>query len=103
RGGFGPINHRRLHVHLIDPSSASFFGEVAAGGVQAIEETGLEVFVQDVASQLKSARCVLNHLDRFDAGKLVEEPTATCVHEHCVALNFEKLQYGNLLSFIQLS
>ena len=51
----------------------------------------LERRAGDRLRQLDDAPGVLDHLHRLDAGEFVEEPAATRVHQHRVALHFEQL------------
>src|SRR5262249_1553907 len=54
-----------------------------------------------MVSQLNYASGILNNLDAFYAGDLVEKPPAARVHQHRVALQFEQLEHRNLLIIAQ--
>ena len=54
-----------------------------------------------LAGEMNGAAGVVKHLHGFEAGEFVEEPAAACVHQHRVALHFEKLQGADVLLAIQ--
>jgi hypothetical protein len=80
---------------FIDSTAVAIFGDVAAGLGESIQERGFEIEVKEIAGELEGAAGVLDDLDGFDAGDFVEEPAATGVHEHGVALEFEQTDGGD--------
>ena len=50
-----------------------------------------KILAEKFFRKLQDPAGVLEDLHPFDAGDLIEEPAATGVHEHRVALKFKKL------------
>jgi hypothetical protein len=80
---------------FVDTEAVAVFGDIAASLSEELEELGFEIKVKEIASELEGAAGVLDDLDGFDAGEFVEEPAATGVHEHGVALEFEEADGGD--------
>src|SRR5262249_1391178 len=99
--GIGPVDHGRLDKFFENPTAIAMVVNVAFGSFQAFEKSGLEVFVEEVAAELKRAPCILDDLDRFDAGEFVKEPAAACEHEHRMQLQFEELEHNDLFGLAQ--
>src|SRR5689334_8665959 len=51
---------------------------------------------------MNCAAGVVEHLNGFEAGQLVEKPSAARVHEHGVALHFEKFEGANPLLLVEI-
>src|SRR5260370_28614195 len=74
--------------------AGSFFQHLYKMVVQ--RQTGEQFF-----TQLKPARGVPHDLHGLKAADFIEEPGATCVHEHEMALHLEQLENGEALGSIE--
>ena len=92
---FLQVNHRGLHIALVDRPSVALFGKIAAGLRQQVEKWRGQVLGEQLSGQLQGAAGILNDLHRFDSGELVKEPSAAGVHQHQIALQFKQLQPGH--------
>ena len=70
--------------------------DIAARLGQQIEETRLQVFVREnFPRQLQRTPGVFQDLHGLQAADLIEEPAATGVHEHEVALHLQQLEQAD--------
>src|SRR5712664_3148740 len=90
-------NKRRLNPLLVNLLSVTVLGKIALGGRETFLKFRLQTIAEEVLGQTYGASGVLNHLNRFQAGELVEEPPAARVHKHGIALDLEQLQRRDLL------
>ena len=65
--------------------------DIARRGLQHFFEMSFKILAEKFFRKLQDPAGVLEDLHPFDAGDLIEEPAATGVHEHRVALKFKKL------------
>ncbi len=82
-------------VVLIDLGSGADLGQIALGGGEDFEEPWFELCSggpKELGRELQDAAGVGDDLDRLDAGDLVEEPSATGVHELGVAFELEEIE-----------
>ena len=84
-------------MHLINGAAVTVLGYVAPGTLEMFEKAGFEGFAKKLVGQLQDPAGVSYDLDGLNPGELVEKPTATCVHEHGVALELHKLQDRDLV------
>ena len=83
--------HGGHHQGAINGRAVALRRDVAFCGRQSLQEVGFERIAEQLLRQLNGASGVLKNLDGLDAGDVVEEPSATGVHQHQVALHLQKL------------
>ena len=76
RGDASKIEPRRRHFALVDVFRRSARGNVAARIGEPDQQVMLERLIRVSLGQLDHARCIVQDLNRFDAGDVVEEPAA---------------------------
>src|SRR5947209_8977081 len=103
RPDFLQVDNRRLNVTRVDFCAVAILWEVTLGAREALQELGFNRISEQLFGDLNHAPGILNHLHSLDAGKLIEEPAATGVHEHGVALEFHQLPHQNLLRLVQIA
>ena len=91
------VQHGRLDDRLINLTAIARFGEIALGLFQALQKGGLDFGAAEVLHEGKGAAGVMDDLDRFDSGQVVEKPAATGVHQHGAALHPHELEDRNLV------
>ena len=79
------------------------FGNIALGLRQRLQKAGFHVIAQHFLRQLDRAAGILDYLHGLKTGELIEEPSATGVHEHQVALQFHELQGGHALGIAEFA
>ncbi len=80
--------HKRgFDPFFVNALSVGVFWEVALCSRQPFHECGFDFGRAKVLSKAYSASGILHHLHCLQARHLVEEPTATCVHQHGVTLH----------------
>ena len=85
-------HNRRRHPLLVDFLAISVLTQITLCFAELFTELRFQLHVPGCfARKLDRSSCVVHHLNRLESGKLVEEPTAAGVHQHCVALHFEHL------------
>ena len=77
---YGPFTDEELVGEALSPFR---------GQVMIATKFGLKINASGFVSQLDGARRVGHHLRRFDAADFIEEPAATGIHQHGMALHFE--------------
>ena len=65
-------------------------GDVAGSRFQAAQEFFLAVFAEELLAKLHGAAGILEDMHRLRPGEFVEEPAATGVHQHEMALDFQQ-------------
>ena len=91
----GPIIPVRVGVLVISDTRDEETDTTGPLLMNRIQEAGFEIIIQQTRSQLDGACGVLNDLDSFDSGNLVEEPATAGIHQHQVALQLEQLEASN--------
>ncbi len=89
---------------LVNAGAVAGFGVVGFGMSQAFDEDRLQgraFAAEEKCGKLEDASGVGDDLDRLDAGDIVKEPAAACVHELGVALHLHQLQSANALARIE--
>ena len=87
---------------FVDGRAVACLGIVGVGLGEARQKRGLKrraLLAEDLLRKLQNARGVGDHLHGFNAGNIVEEPTATGIHELRVALHLHELKGADALGF----
>ena len=74
-----------------------YSGKITFRSGEFFEKLRLDGLSEELLGELNDASGVLDHLNGFNPGEIVEEPAATGVHEHGVALQFHQLPDDDLL------
>src|SRR6267143_4701902 len=98
-GNLSSTNKRRLNPLLVNLLSVAVLGKIALSGHETFLKFRLQTIADEVQGQTNGTSGVLTHLNRFQAGEFVEEPSAAGVHEHGIALDLEQLQRRDLLGW----
>src|SRR5258708_37619209 len=86
------VQHGGLNEPFVDVPPVSEFGYIASDRLKALQELLFAVSAEQLLAQLDRASGVLKYLNSFRSGGFVEKPTTTGVHQHQVALHFQKPQ-----------
>ena len=97
------VEHGRPNKLLIYCAAVTIVRYVALGTCKTFEKFGFQGATKKVVGQLKNSSRILYDLNRLNPGDLVKKPTATRVHEHCVALQFHELQDLDLVLGVEWS
>src|SRR2546428_4482241 len=97
-----PIDHCRPNELLVNDSSVLVLKEVTFCELKPIEKYRLNRFAKNFFVEMNRPCGILYNLSCFDARKLIEEPTAARVHQHCVTLHFHELQRGDPFLLIKV-
>src|SRR5580704_7821077 len=91
------VDERRLHPFLIDVSPVSMLCKITLGLRQMLQKFCLQRLSATLLRELNCASGIVNHLHGLKAGKFVEKPPATRVHQQRMSLHFQKPQSQDLL------
>ena len=98
-----PCNHGRLDVFPIDVAPVTEIRVIAAGGLRYLQETCLDIaHAGQLLPQFDSTPGILQDLNCFDSGNVIEKPAAAGVHQHRMSLKLLQLQYSYAFLRIQL-
>ncbi len=90
------VHHGLLYELFVQGTSVLVLRHVAFGAFESLQEPGFDGVPEDLPGKLHDAAGVLEDLDRFDPGDLVEEPPAARVHEHGMPLDLHQLERPGL-------
>ena len=96
------VNKGGLDEFLIDAAAVSMLWNIALGLAQLLDEEALLGIAEKILRQLGGAPGVLNYLDGFNSRQFIEEPAATCIHQHGVSLELQELPHGRFLGLFKL-
>src|SRR5579885_1746917 len=91
----GQVEHCRSNETFVDLPAIPKIRDIAANGFKPPQKVLLAISAKELFSQLHRAGGVLQHLHGLLAGRLVEEPAATCVHQHQMPLKLEQPEYSD--------
>src|ERR1700741_3517732 len=98
-----PIDFGRPHRTRIDVRSVAVRRNVAFCRRHSVREFAFQRHAENFFRELYDAAGELEDLYGFDTGNVIEEPTATGVHEQGMALHFEELERRRAFSGGQAS
>src|ERR1700681_4208758 len=91
------VDDSGLDPLLVNFRAIAMLGQIAFGVCKMLQEFRLDILSGNLLGQLQGSSGVMNDLCRFQAGKFIEEPSTTGVHEQSVTLHFKKFKSGRLL------
>ena len=92
-----PIHHRRLDEVLVNAAAIAMFANVAERFRQQVQEFRFQIAVGKFIGELDHPSRILQHLHRFNPRQFVKEPSAACVHQHGMPLQFHELEHGDFV------
>ena len=98
---FTQVDKSRLDELLVNASAILMLRNVAFRLAELFDKEALTLDAEDLLGQLRGTAGILDHLHGFNPRELVEEPAATGVHQHGVALELHQLPDGDSFRFAQ--
>ena len=99
---FTQVDKSRFDELLVDAGAIPMLRNVAFRLAEPFDKSAFTLEAEKLLRQLGGAAGILDHLHGFNARQLVEEPAATGIHQHGVALKFHKLPDGGFLGVVKL-
>src|ERR1700690_589155 len=91
-GDLPKINNSGFYEAFIYTGTISILRKVRLGLRNNFSEGIFEVGAGHLFSKLDGPARILYHLNCLDARKLIEEPSAARIHEHCMSLDLHELK-----------